>query len=747
MLAGSWSEGIPSIALAQAERHSTSLTLDDLIDNYGYTAAISTKPWVEISGTEVLQYSPNSDDGYAYNADSSLFTIPFLFPFYEKNYAQVRISTNGYLTLDTALSEPLVRNLDLPSDQKPNNILAPFWDDLTKGENGKIYFASGNLDGQDYFAVKWASFNRFNTSDLVTFQVLLLRNGDILFQYGSMNGNLLDASVGIEDGDGVDGISYFYNGTGTQVASSSTILFTRPGAGRRAKLTPFYSGGFVIAGKAQFDIKLTNTGNVIAGETWDSYDFSSMVTKESIDGWQVLFYLNGQPVTNSDVLNQTANQVYQVLVSPPPGAQVGDHALIDLTATSTHDPTKNATVHVQVAVPAKLIHAYADSTGTHLGLYWKENIGGFPYNQFDENIALAPAGEKYVMAWDYQVGYATNLNYILINKLGVADASISLLEYDNSTTDRFPSLAGGVEPGQQVVAVWPRYTFDQSLDEVFELMLAVIDPQLEPSLVQPPVSLTEAPKPYSFAGGGVQIQDVSAQWVGTDQVWIIWKGQKFISISQTTTDILAGLYSLSSGWVIKPQIIAAGTLDIFYSDPTLIAVPNGPILAFFSGVNLGQKTQQIYWSALGPAGVIKGSDLLGTLQGGSLDAALLGDRVMLARVTPDRGTAAYNLLTLSGSGSDLSLAYGETKTLALENLNLVEHVSLFSDQGNQGILTWKNVDSTQMYYALVDSSGEICTPAMMFYRDPSAKIRLSKNGQSSAFYIGAYRIFTPRLSK
>ena len=154
MLAGSWGDGIPSKVLAEAEYKPTVRTLDGLTDNYGYTAAIISKSWVEFSGTEIVQYSPNSDDGYAYNAGSSLFTIPFLFPFYEKNYAQLRISTNGYLTMDTAISEPLVRNLDLPSDQKPNSIIAPFWDDLVKG-SGDLYVAHGNLEGEDFFAVRW----------------------------------------------------------------------------------------------------------------------------------------------------------------------------------------------------------------------------------------------------------------------------------------------------------------------------------------------------------------------------------------------------------------------------------------------------------------------------------------------------------------------------------------------------------------------------------------------------------------
>jgi hypothetical protein len=486
---------------------------------------------------------------------------------------------------------------------------------------------------------------------------------------------------------------------------------------------------------------------VITGETWDSYDFQSTVVMASIDGWHVFFELNDQPVTNSGELTQSTSQVYHVLVYPPEGAEVGDHALVELIATSTHDPTKSAAVRVQVAVPAKFMHAYADTNGTHLGLYWKENLGGFPYRQFDENITLEPAGDKYVMAWDYQDGSETILNYVLINKLGVSDVLVSLLEYDINATDRFPSLAGGTAPGQQVVAVWPRYTLNKDLDMVFDLMAAVIDPNQDPSLVQPPTPLLNNIIPYSPAGGGYQIQDASAQWVGTDQVWIIWKGQKFISSSETTTDIQAGLYSLSSGWVIEPQTIAQGTLEVFYSDPTLIAIPDGPVLAFFSGIDLDHKTQQIYWAALGPSGIIQVKTPLGTLQGSSLDAALLGSQLMLARVTPDRGAIAYNLLTLSDGGSVLNLLYGETKTLVLENLNLVEHVSLFADQVNRGILTWKNVDSTQMYYALIDTSGEIRTPALMFYRDISGKIRMSKNGQSSVFFIGAYRISTPRLSK
>lgn len=734
-LSGSAAKAAAARLPTEVEANTAAITTT-YVDNYGYVAAGVSSAWVEMTNSvEITAFSPNADDAYV-----GPFTIGFYFPLYEySGYTQLRISTNGYLTLDGIVGEQLVRNLDLPSDQKPNNIIAPFWDDLVKG-SGHLFYWNSNLDGQEYFAVRWESFSRFNAVETVTFQALLFKNGDILFQYAGMNGNLSDASVGIEDGAGVDGISYLFNDTGSPISSNTAIRFTRPGPGRRAKLTPLYSGGFIVGGKASFNVTLTNTGNVTLVDPWDSYNLSYSVQEGSISGWQVVYLLNGLPVTNSGALAQLANQEFLVLVLPPVGAVVGDHALIRLKATSTQDTTRSATISVQVAVPAKFMHAYADTPGMHLGLYWKENVASSHFNKFDQNVALAPGGEKYVMVWDIQEGSGANLNYVVINELGMPAPYVSRLENNIYTNDRFPFLASGSETNPQVAVLW-----QHEIDYVFNLMLAVLNPYLENPIAIPPVQVTNNVV-RDIDPGGYQMQDASAFWVGSDALWLIWKEWY---PAAGTTDIRVGLFSLSSQtWLGGPHLLAVDDSDIYYADPILIGLEDGTVLAFFSGMNDLEKTQQIYWASLGTTGqILKGKTELGDLQGSSLDAAILEDRVMLAWVTPDRGAVSYSLISLSGIGSTLSLDPGSPQLLVLKNLNLVEHISLFADQQQNGILTWKNVDHTQMYYALVDSSGVLRTPAVMFFRDPSSGIVVSINGQSSTNYVGAYRTALPMISK
>lgn len=737
-------------ARAEAESQPAGATTA-LVDNYGYTAAPVSWVWVDIPNKTPVTFGEDKDDAYVSPMPDApfLFPIGFDFPFYENTYSQLRVSTNGYLTLDTSVSEQLPRNLALPSDQKPNNIIAPFWDDLIKG-SGTIYYANG----VDYFAVQWSSVSRFNSSYPLTFQVLLFNNGNILFQYEEMSvglETLSSASVGIEDGDGVDGISYLFNGVGVPVTSHSSTLISRPGAGRRAKLTPLYSGGFVVSGKASFEVSLTNTGNVQTGDLFDNYTLTSSIEAQSIPGWQVAYLLDGAPVSTSGVLAQSTSREFRVVVTPPLAATVGDHALIRLKATSTQDVLKSATVSVQVAVPAKFMHAYADAAGMHLGRYWKENIASTNFALFDENVAVAPAGENYVMVWDVQEGVAANLKYTIVNRLGIPDLFVHYLENDIQTNDRFPSLASGLGADPRIAVVWSRsrqeIPGDPTSDPIYNLMLAVLNPDSEYPLILPPTQVTDNSTPYNTLGG-VQIEDAHAFWVDAEKLWIVWKEKHFLDLDSTSTDIRMGLFNVNTlEWAATPQFLASGTASIFYTDPTLIGLSDGTVLAFFSGESLEQKTKQISWAVLGPDGVLKGQTALGSLQGGSLDAAVLDDKLMFAWVSPDRGAVSYSLFSILGSGSDLSLSQMAAQSLVLTNLNLVEHISVFADQQDNGILTWKNVDDTQMYYALVNSAGELQTPAVMFFRDPLARIMVSKNGQSSTVYTGTYPLNLPLIRK
>lgn len=174
-------------------------------DGFGYRWIDSNEPggpvfaWEDIvaTGTPILE----SDDA------SVLLPIGFTFPFYGASHETVRVSTNGYLTFGT--SGTAFTNAAIPTAAAPNDLIAPFWDDLNPAASGSgtvFYRATGTE-----FIVQYQAVYRFGTTQPVTFQVILRPGGEILYQYLDMQGTLNSATVGIENPAGTDGLQVAFN--------------------------------------------------------------------------------------------------------------------------------------------------------------------------------------------------------------------------------------------------------------------------------------------------------------------------------------------------------------------------------------------------------------------------------------------------------------------------------------------------------------------------------------------------------
>ena len=130
------------------------------------------------------------------NEATDLLEIGFEFPFYEKTYSQFSISANGGIEFSTR--PPNFANKSLPCGymDAPPQFIAPFWDDLDPSAGGEIfYYAEANQ-----LIVSWINVLRTGTETPETFQALLRKNGDVIFQYKEMNGDLESATIGIQGG-------------------------------------------------------------------------------------------------------------------------------------------------------------------------------------------------------------------------------------------------------------------------------------------------------------------------------------------------------------------------------------------------------------------------------------------------------------------------------------------------------------------------------------------------------------------
>ncbi|BAS27042.1 PKD domain-containing protein [Limnochorda pilosa] len=210
-------------------------------DGYGYLWMDSNEPggptfdWVEISevGTPVSL------------TDESWVTVdlPWSFPFYGETKNQVSITSNGYLTFGSG-TRGYYTNAPIPDTALPNDLIAPFWDDLNPEDGGAIYY---HHDPEtDRFIVEYQGVPAWGTAgSAYTFQAILGADGTIVFQYQILEGPLNSATVGIEDASGTDGLQVVYNQSYLEEGLAVAFSF----AGRLVSVSP--ESGYLIPGNSQ----------------------------------------------------------------------------------------------------------------------------------------------------------------------------------------------------------------------------------------------------------------------------------------------------------------------------------------------------------------------------------------------------------------------------------------------------------------------------------------------------------------
>jgi len=162
-------------------------------DTFGYRwidsdeAGGPTFSWTDISSTGASLGLTGDDQ------TSSAVALGFTFPFYGTVFDSVRVCTNGWLSFTSSATS--YSNQPLPTSGAPENLLAPFWDDLHPHTVGNIYFE--NLGSQAI--VQWDNMERYSGTGAYTFQAIIDSAGSVTFQYLTMTGDVTSATVGVQD--------------------------------------------------------------------------------------------------------------------------------------------------------------------------------------------------------------------------------------------------------------------------------------------------------------------------------------------------------------------------------------------------------------------------------------------------------------------------------------------------------------------------------------------------------------------
>ncbi|MBN1214776.1 MAG: S8 family serine peptidase [Candidatus Lokiarchaeota archaeon] len=171
--------------------------------------------WIDTSGGTELNLG---DD------DADTVLLPFLFPFYNMTFTEVYVSSNGYLSFFDSYPINQYED-DFPSGDLDNwFLIAPFWTDLDPTESGAGPITFDYTS--DYLAITWNNiytWGSYSGSLIGTFQVVLYRYGDIIFNYDYIQNTHISHSCGLNFG--VD--TRFFNDYNNHVSRNDfSIRFT-----------------------------------------------------------------------------------------------------------------------------------------------------------------------------------------------------------------------------------------------------------------------------------------------------------------------------------------------------------------------------------------------------------------------------------------------------------------------------------------------------------------------------------------
>ena len=720
-------------------------------DLFGYTLDDSVAfAWEDLTskGTPVLFTDP--DDQF-----TDPIGIGFDFEFYENTYNQLFISTNGMLAFGTGSSA--FSNQFLPLDTVPNNLVAPFWDDLHLS-SGHVYYWFDSASPHR-FVIEWHQVVKFGSTDLLTFEIVLFENGDILFQYQDLNGDLANATVGIEDQDGVDGLLYLYNASG--LASGLAVRFFRPSAAARAKITPLYQSALSRNTYTQFWTSVSNIGEL-------GPDTLNLTAVSSAPGWTVSFYRadNSNPLvdTNLDgkvdsgLLAQGASAEIAFRVAAPESAQVTDYTVITLFVTSSLDESKSATATIQVAIPAPFAQAYADSqSGMHLRQVWAQNSRNKHVATYFTGNTLSLDGRlggNYLYAWEKNgfsngVNYS-NIEYLVLNKFGfVLRPTTALTQNQNEATStllvnaRYPAVS--IAGDSKLALLWVQYKLDLStLPEIrrnSNVWFVVLNAQGDP--VYGPANLTNNSQWRGAGDYNIPLYS-SPRLIATDDNRFLlgWLDNRLQAGDNEVNTIYYASYTTAGSQVTAgPQILTQSVVgSTLLLDPNLVTADAGALFAY-TVYNQVSQTYSIAYAMLNSSGNVTRSPA--TIPGSSgwrSDGVRAGNgNLVLAWNNPSTERIAYAVLNSSGATllhapSDLPLA-GTRKP---------DYVSVTYTEGGHAILTWLDVEWNDfLYYAALGADGSLLTPPMIFATGASDNplVQTSFSGQGNAPYEGVWDIY------
>jgi hypothetical protein len=297
---------------------------------YEWTDSNSPSPSVAFNWKEINSTGDNSgiNGGDVYGGP---FNIGFSFPYFGNTETQMWLNSKGCILFDGPTAD--WTNDDIPNSKTPNNFIAAYWDDLRVSNPGpgQIYYETDGPPSDKYLVVEWCQVQSYFGGPLMTFEIILDHDGNITFQYLSLNGwNGTSASVGLDGPSGIDGCKYSYNEP--VLSDNLAIRFHMSEMG----FGPSQSKAGTVGTTVSYNITVRNYQAFA-----DSFDLAG----SSEQGWPISFFdstgtvslmdtngdLSGLPDTGNIASGGDLNITVKVSI---PASPVDNPDIENITATS-----------------------------------------------------------------------------------------------------------------------------------------------------------------------------------------------------------------------------------------------------------------------------------------------------------------------------------------------------------------------------------------------------------------------------
>jgi hypothetical protein len=187
-------------------------------DLFGYEWIDSNEPngpqyvWNDISttGTEITNWIATGSFDPKDEGTAGPIPIGVDFKFYGETKTELYVNTNGVISFIN-ITENIFSNDAIPTAGIPDDMIAPFWDDLDGRTQGNVYYKQES----DKFIVQFTNWQKYSGTGSLTFQIVLKSNNRIYFYYENLVADLNSSTVGIENYNGTDGL---------QIANNSAYL-------------------------------------------------------------------------------------------------------------------------------------------------------------------------------------------------------------------------------------------------------------------------------------------------------------------------------------------------------------------------------------------------------------------------------------------------------------------------------------------------------------------------------------------